>query len=55
MKKIFLFILLILVGLPGWADEWFINGNSTPIQWTDDAENTKLQHLFHRAMEPMFG
>lgn len=42
MKKIFLFILLIVVAIPGWSDEWFINGNSTPIQWTDNAEKHQV-------------
>lgn len=31
-----------MVAIPGWSEEWFINGNSTPIQWTDNAEKHQV-------------
>ena len=42
MKKLLFTLLLAAAVLPGWAADWFINGDATPIKWTDDANKHRI-------------
>ena len=42
MKKLFFTLLLAAATLQGWAADWFINGDATPIKWTDDENKHRI-------------
>ena len=42
MKKLLLLFLLAAVGLQGWATDWFINGDATPMGWTDNGNKHRV-------------
>ena len=42
MKKLFFTLLLAAATLPGWAADWFINGDATPINWTEDENKHRI-------------
>ena len=42
MKKTLLMLCFGTIGLQGWATDWFINGDATPIGWYDDTEKHQL-------------
>ncbi len=42
MKKLLFTLLLAAAVLPGWAADWFINGDATPINWTDNENKHRI-------------
>ena len=42
MKKLFFTLLLAAATLPGWATDWFINGDATPMGWTNDGDKHRV-------------
>ena len=42
MKKLLLLFLLAAAGLQGWAADWFINGDATPMGWTDNGDKHRV-------------
>ena len=42
MKKLLFTLLLAAATLPGWAADWFINGDATPIKWTDNENKHRI-------------
>ncbi|MBQ9170344.1 MAG: SusF/SusE family outer membrane protein [Bacteroidaceae bacterium] len=42
MKKLLFSLLLLAATLPGRAADWFINGDATPIKWTDNENKHRI-------------
>lgn len=42
MRKLFTLMIALVCSVGMWADDWFINGDATPMGWTDNGDKHRV-------------